>query len=57
MAAQTRDPKPQPRLVDQHKRVVLPKDVLDSLGLDSGDYVVFGVEGDKAWIKKVKWSA
>ncbi len=56
MASKQGDAKPQPRLVDQHNRVVLPKEVLDGLHLSSGDYVAFGVDGDKAWIKKVKWT-
>lgn len=46
----------QPRLVDQHKRVVLPKEVLDILDLESGDHVAFAIEGKRVEILKVNWT-
>ena len=47
---------PKPRLVDQHKRVVVPKEVLEALGIDSGDYVAFKVENRTARMFKVELS-
>lgn len=47
---------PDPRLVDQHKRVVLPDDVMERLDLETGDYVAFEEEGGKVWLRKVTWS-
>lgn len=46
----------QPRLVDQHKRVVLPKEVLEALSLDSGDHVAFAIDGKRVEIRKVNWT-
>lgn len=43
-----------PRLVDQHNRVVLPKSVTDALHLKHGDHVAFVVVGGEVRLRKVK---
>lgn len=43
-----------PRLVDQHMRVVLPKSVADALNVEAGGYVVFLVDGSEVRLRKVK---
>ena len=45
-----------PRLVDQHMRVVLPKNVADALHVRQGDPVAFVVEGHEVKLRKVKMS-
>lgn len=45
-----------PRLVDQHMRVVLPKNVADALNVKQGDHVAFVVAGDEVKLRKVKLS-
>lgn len=45
-----------PRLVDQHMRVVLPKNVVDALHLRQGDHVAFVVDGHEVTLRKVKLS-
>jgi bifunctional DNA-binding transcriptional regulator/antitoxin component of YhaV-PrlF toxin-antitoxin module len=45
-----------PRLVDQHMRVVLPKNVADALHVRHGDHVAFVVEGHEVKLRKVKLS-
>ena len=42
-----------PRLVDQHMRVVLPKNIADALRIKRGDHVAFIVEEDSIKIRKV----
>lgn len=51
-----KDVDPEPRLVDQHKRVVLPNDVMERLDLERGDYIAFEEEKGKVWLRKVTWS-
>lgn len=48
---------PKPRLVDQHMRVVLPKEVVTALGVKAGDHVIFQVDGNEVRLKRVAWSA
>lgn len=43
-----------PRLVDQHMRVVLPRNVADILHVKQGDHVAFVVVGDEVRLRKVK---
>jgi bifunctional DNA-binding transcriptional regulator/antitoxin component of YhaV-PrlF toxin-antitoxin module len=45
-----------PRLVDQHMRVVLPKNVADALHVKQGDHVAFVIEGYEVKLRKVKLS-
>jgi bifunctional DNA-binding transcriptional regulator/antitoxin component of YhaV-PrlF toxin-antitoxin module len=45
-----------PRLVDQHMRVVLPKAVVQALKLKRGDHVAFVLTGAKVEVRKVKLS-
>jgi bifunctional DNA-binding transcriptional regulator/antitoxin component of YhaV-PrlF toxin-antitoxin module len=45
-----------PRLVDQHMRVVLPKNVADALHVKHGDHVAFVIEGHEVRIKRVRLS-
>lgn len=44
-----------PRLIDQQNRVAIPPEVLEALGADAGDYVVFEVEGGEVRLVKVRW--
>jgi AbrB family looped-hinge helix DNA binding protein len=43
-----------PRLVDQHMRVVLPKNVADALHIKQGDHVAFVIVGSEVKLRKVK---
>ncbi|MCA1812060.1 MAG: AbrB/MazE/SpoVT family DNA-binding domain-containing protein [Halobacteriales archaeon] len=43
-----------PRLVDQHMRVVLPKNVAAALHVRQGDHVAFQVDGDEVRLRKVR---
>jgi hypothetical protein len=44
-----------PRLIDGHRRVILPQEVLDALGAHEGDYVSFAIQGKDVRLLKVKW--
>lgn len=45
-----------PRPVDGLNRVVIPPEVREAIGVESGDYVIFKVEGKRAYIVPVDWS-
>lgn len=47
--------KPQPRLIDNRNRIALTAEALAALGVESGDYVVLEVEGNRAYICPVEW--
>lgn len=47
---------PHPRAIDAQGRVLLPREILDALGVGPGDWVGFAVEGDEARIYRVKWA-
>jgi AbrB family looped-hinge helix DNA binding protein len=51
-----RKPTPgKPRAIDGLNRVVLPGEVREALGVASGDYLVFKVEGKRAYMVPVDW--
>lgn len=43
-----------PRLVDQHMRVVIPKDAADALRIKPGDHLAFVVEGREVRVRRIK---
>ncbi|MCA1811983.1 MAG: AbrB/MazE/SpoVT family DNA-binding domain-containing protein [Halobacteriales archaeon] len=43
-----------PRLVDRHFRVVLPKEVVDFLGLERGSHVAFTVSDGEVRMQRVR---
>jgi len=43
-----------PRLIDQHMRVVIPKEAVDALRIKQGDHVAFVVEGREVRVRKIK---
>ena len=45
-----------PRVIDRQKRVALPSQVLDALGVESGDYLTFTVNGANVSLHRVRWS-
>jgi hypothetical protein len=45
----------EPRLIDGRKRIVLGHDVLDALGVTSGDYVVFKIRQGAVSMHRVDW--
>lgn len=52
-----RKPKPdKPRALDTLNRVVIPPEVREAIGVESGDYVIFKVEGKRAYIVPVEWA-
>lgn len=58
MAARKPTRKPtanKPRPIDALNRVVIPAEIREALGLESGDYVVFAVEGKSARLTPVAW--
>jgi AbrB family looped-hinge helix DNA binding protein len=51
-----RKPTPgKPRPVDDLNRVVIPEEVRDAIGIKKGDFVVWEVEGKRAYIIAVDW--
>ena len=50
-------PHTNPSKVDDQGRTIIPKEVREALGLGDGGHIVYEVEGKKATIRKVKWSA
>lgn len=49
-------PDPKPRLIDAQNGVALPSDVLDALGVESGDHVAFELESGRVTLHKVRWT-
>ena len=50
-----KSPEPKPRSIDPQNRVVLPPEVLRALGVNTGDYVTFEVNGSDVRLLKVRW--
>ena len=48
-------PDRRPRVLDAQKRIVLPPDVLEALGLRVGDFVTFDVDGSDVRLRRVRW--
>lgn len=42
-------------MIDGHKRVILPQEVLDALGAKEKDFVTFTIDGSGVRIVKVRW--
>lgn len=46
---------PRPRVIDPQNRVVLPPEVMKSLGVRVGDHVSFEVDGFEVRLRRVRW--
>lgn len=49
-------PDPAPRQLDAQKRMRVPDEVIQALGLDRYDFVGFKIEGDEVRIFRAAWS-
>lgn len=47
---------PKPRIIDRQNRVALPADVMAVLGVKSGDYIAFDVDGNEVRLHRVRWA-
>lgn len=56
MPSKSPEEAPKPRLIDRQNRVALPAEVMKALGVKSGDYLAFDVDGAHVTVHKVKWS-
>lgn len=46
-----------PRRVDHKGRTIIPREVCEALGLLNGGHVVWAVDGKRAVLRVVRWSA
>jgi bifunctional DNA-binding transcriptional regulator/antitoxin component of YhaV-PrlF toxin-antitoxin module len=44
-----------PRLIDEHRRIILPAPVMKALGAKSGDHLTFDIKGSEVRLVRVKW--
>lgn len=45
-----------PRIIDPSRRLILPQEVLDAMGVKPGDHLGFKIDGKKVHLVKATWN-
>lgn len=46
-----------PCKVDEQGRTIIPKEIRQALGLAGNGHVVYELDGDRVWLRRVEWVA